>query len=142
VRELAQEFGSQAVVAAIDVKRGITQHAHVYDHVAGSTLRRGPVDWARELERLGAGELLLTAVDREGTWDGMDLPLLQSVTQAVRIPVVAHGGAGSLEHIAQAVHTGGASAVATGSMVVFQKRGMGVLVNFPAKSAIAQVLGE
>jgi imidazole glycerol-phosphate synthase subunit HisF len=140
VRVLADEFGSQAVVAAIDVKRRFGKGQEVWDHARRRLTGRSPVDWARALEALGAGELLVTSVDREGTWEGLDLALIKSVTDAVGIPVIAHGGAGSLDAIAQAVKQGGASAVATGSMVVFQKRGMGVLVNFPSKAALQQHL--
>lgn len=142
VRELADEFGSQAVVAAIDVRQGALRHTHVYDHVRRRNTSRNPVEWARELEAQGAGELLLTSVDREGTWKGLDLEVTRAVATAVNVPVIAHGGAGSMEMVAQAVHTAGASAVATGSMVVFQKQGMGVLVNFPTPEQRERWLGE
>jgi len=90
-----------------------------------------PALWAKELERLGAGEILLTSVDREGTWEGFDLDLVKQVADAVDIPVIAHGGAGLTNHIRDVVKKANASSVALGSMVVFQKKGMGVLVNFP-----------
>lgn len=141
VRVLAEQFGSQAVVAGIDVKGGFGRRQEVYSHARRRLTGRSPVAWARELQNLGAGELLLTSVDREGTWGGLDIALTRSVTDAVDIPVIAHGGADSVESIAQAVKQGGASAVATGSMVVFQKRGMGVLVNFPSKPVLQQHLG-
>jgi cyclase len=112
----------------------------VYTCSGSLNTHRDPVAWAREAEALGAGEILLTAVDREGTWAGFDLGLVKAVTDAVRIPVIAHGGAGSLEHIAQVVTQAGASAVALGSMVVYQRKGMGVLVNFPDKAALARAL--
>ena len=97
-------------------------------------------EWAREVERRGAGEILLTAIEREGTWKGFDLALTRRVSDAVDIPVIAHGGAGSIADIAAAVHEGGASAVALGSMVVFQKKKMGVLVNFPDEELLAHAL--
>ena len=93
--------------------------------------RRDPVTWAIEVEKMGAGEILLTSIDREGTWEGFDLELVKRVTDAVSIPVIAHGGAGRLEHIEQVIKQASASAVALGSMIVFQKKGMGVLVNYP-----------
>jgi cyclase len=98
------------------------------------------VAWAKEVEQMGAGEILLTAMDREGTWDGFDLDLVKRVTDAVSIPVIAHGGAGSLEDIRQVVKQSHASAVALGNMVVFQKKGMGVLVNFPEANKLQEVL--
>ena len=89
------------------------------------------MEWAKKLENLGAGEILLTSVDREGSWDGFDLELVKEVADAVSIPVIAQGGAGSISDISAVVKEANASAVALGSMVVFQKKGMGVLVNFP-----------
>jgi cyclase len=98
------------------------------------------VEWAQEAEERGTGEILLTSVDREGTWEGFDLDLVKRVVDAVSIPVIAHGGAGCVEDIGKVVRQAGASAVALGSMVVFQKKGMGVLVNFPDKKRIESVL--
>jgi cyclase len=131
IGEIARHYGSQAVVVSIDVKAGRFSGASVYAEGGRHDTRRDPVVWAREVEALGAGEILLTSVDREGTWAGFDQDLIAGVADAVSIPVIAHGGAGSIEHIRTAVKNAGASAVALGSMVVFQKRGMGVLVNFP-----------
>jgi len=138
--EIAGHYGSQAVIAAVDVKADWRGRARVYRHDRRSVTDMDPVEWAREVERCGAGEILLTAVDREGTWSGFDLALIKAVTSAVGIPVVAHGGAGRVEQIAAALHVGGASAVALGSMVVFQKQGMGVLVNFPEERQLRAIL--
>ena len=93
------------------------------------------------LLQLGAGEILLTSVDREGTWSGFDLDLIRNVANSVSVPVIAHGGAGCLTDISNAVSIGKASAVALGSMVVFQKQGMGVLVNFPDPKILKEILG-
>lgn len=142
ISELAAHFGSQAVIASIDVRADALGHDRVYTRSGTRNTHRAPVAWAREVESRGAGEILLTSIDREGTWAGFDLPLVRSVTGAVRIPVVAHGGAGCLDHIAQVVDEAGASAVALGSMVVFQKKGCGVLVNFPEPGQLAGKLGQ
>lgn len=139
VTRLAEHFGNQSVVASIDVKKDLLGRHRVYSRSGTKSTGRSPVEWAQELEALGAGEILLTSMDREGTWAGFDLELVRSVTQAVSVPVIAHGGAGSLAHVAQAVREG-ASAVALGSMVVFQKKGMGVLVNFPDEAALRETL--
>jgi cyclase len=133
--EIADCYGSQAVIASIDVKRTWRGEARLYHHQTRSTGRQPPVDWAREVEKHGAGEILLTSVDREGTWSGFDIELVKSITAAVNIPVIAHGGCGTLQHIRSVIVDGMASAVALGSLVVFQKHGMGVLVNFPDCSA-------
>jgi imidazole glycerol-phosphate synthase subunit HisF len=141
VGELACELGSQAVVASIDVKHNLLGQPKVYRHVDGRITGIDPVEWALQLQELGAGELLLTSVDREGTWEGLDVELVRSVASRLRIPVIAHGGAGNLASITDAVKQGGASAVALGSMVVFQKKGMGVRVNFPAPQELEAALG-
>jgi cyclase len=90
-----------------------------------------PLDWALQAQSLGAGEIMLTSIDREGTWQGLDLDLISSIVSAVNIPVIAHGGAANLADISHAIKSAKASAVGVGSMVVFQKRKCGVLVNFP-----------
>ena len=132
ITRLAEHFGSQAIVASIDVKRDARGNPSVRTRSGTGTTGLEPVAWAREMERRGAGEILLTAIDREGTWMGYDLDLVASVTSAVDIPLIANGGAGSVQHIGEVIRAGGASAAAVGSMVVFQKQGMGVLVNFPS----------
>jgi imidazole glycerol-phosphate synthase subunit HisF len=128
--EISAAFGAQCLVVAIDVKtrwlRGKTCHARS----GKKSMGLDPVEWARRVQDAGAGEILLTSIDREGTWDGFDHDLIASVAKAVDIPVIAHGGAGKKADIARAVNESGASAVALGNMVVYQKRDMGVLVNF------------
>ena len=140
VKRIADHFGSQAVVASIDVHRTSFGKARVRTRAGTTDAHKDPVEWARELEKLGAGEILLTSIDREGSWEGFDTELVKSVTSAVSVPVIAHGGGGSLAHVREVVHVGGASAVALGSMVVFQKRGMGVLVNFPSPAELVVTL--
>ena len=98
------------------------------------------IEWAKELEQLGAGEILLTSIDQDGTWGGFDVEITRQVADSVEIPVVANGGAGNLAHIADVVKRGCASAVALGSMVVYQKKGMGVLINFPNNKDIENCL--
>jgi cyclase len=142
ITELAQHFGRQAVIVSIDVKRDLLGHPKVRTRSGTYNTGRDPVEWAREAEQLGAGEILLTSIDREGTWAGFDIDLVKSVTHAVHIPVIAQGGAGSLAHVGAVVREAGASAVALGSMVVFQKQGMGVLVNFPDPRRLERELGS
>jgi imidazole glycerol-phosphate synthase subunit HisF len=128
--ELAAECGSQAVVGSIDVLPRDGRF-EVMSRSGRQGTGRDAVEWAMEMEALGAGEVLITSIEREGSWRGFDLELVRTVSSAVGIPVVAHGGAGSVAHIREALLDGGADAVAVGSMVVFQKKGMGVLVGFP-----------
>lgn len=131
--EIAAAFGTQCVIAAIDVRRDWFGRQRCYARSGRSRTGRDPVAWAREVADRGAGEILLTGVDREGTWQGFDLDLVRDVAGAVSVPVIAHGGAGSHADVARAV-AAGASAVALGNMVVYQKRDMGVLVNFPTEA--------
>jgi cyclase len=113
IEDISEKYGKQAVVAALDVKgRG------VYTHCGQKLSRFDPVGWAKELERSGAGEILLTSIEREGTMNGFDLELIRKVSGAVDIPVIAHGGCGMLSHALEAIHAG-ASAVAIGSMFAF-----------------------
>jgi len=105
VRRLADSFGTQCVVAAVDVKRVEGRYAVYVSGGREPTPLEG-VAWCRQLEELGAGEILLTSMDRDGTRLGYDLPLLREVTAAVRIPVIASGGAGELAHLAEAFEAG------------------------------------
>jgi cyclase len=140
ISEIAALFGSQAVVVSIDVRSAAQGGPSVWMENGTLNTRKNPVDWAQQVERMGAGEILLTAIEREGSWCGCDLDLISSVADAVSVPVIAHGGVGTIEHIGQAVHVAGASAVALGSMVVFQKEGMGVLVHYPDRASLKRVL--
>ena len=133
IGEIAARYGSQAVIGSIDVKNGLFGRQYTWTLGGRRRFSADPVTWAIELEKMGVGEIILTSIDREGTWAGFDLDLVQRIADAVSIPVIAHGGAGSLEHIGQIFKQSNASAVALGSMVVFQKKGMGVLVNFPER---------
>ena len=140
IAQLADHFGSQAVIVSIDVKRNFLGKPKVFTRSGTMNTGRDPTDWATEVAALGAGEILLTSIDREGTWTGFDVALVKAIADAVTVPVVAHGGAGHLRHITEVVKVGRASAVALGSMVVFQKKGMGVLVNFPEPAQLAEAL--
>lgn len=116
--ELARRFGSQAVVLAIDARR--REHGwEVYVHGGRTPTGRDAVTWAREGEERGAGEILLTSMDRDGTKDGFDVPLTRAVADAVRLPVVASGGCGTVAHMAQALTEGRASAALAASVFHF-----------------------
>ncbi len=140
ITDIAGHFGNQAVIASIDVKKSFWGKYEVWSHAGRNNTKMNPVDWAVQLESLGAGEILLTSIDKEGTWAGFDTNLVRMVTDVVSIPVIAHGGAGTVEHIGSVVKLGNASAVALGSMVVFQQKGFGVLVNFPDKDKLEKAL--
>ena len=105
VSRLAASFGSQCVVAAVDVKR-VAGRLTVMVNGGRETTGLEGVEWSRRLEELGAGEILLTSMDKDGTGTGYDLPLIHAVSQAVSIPVIASGGAGNLIHLAEALEAG------------------------------------
>lgn len=132
VTQVAQAFGSQCLVAAIDVARTWRNDWQCRARSGTQPTGQDPVGWARRVEELGVGEILLTSTDREGTWLGLDHSLISSVAGSVTVPVIAHGGANSKDDVVKAVRESGASAVALGNLVVYQKKDMGVLVNFPS----------
>ena len=122
IREAAERFGSQCIVVAIDARRepgpGPTRWG-VYTHGGRRPTGRDAVAWAQEAAALGAGEILLTSMDRDGTKDGYDLELTRAVTAAVEVPVIASGGAGTLEHLWEGLVEGGADAVLAASIFHF-----------------------
>lgn len=121
VREASGRFGAQCIVASIDARRidgGWECHSYSGTRPTG----RQPAAWARELEKLGAGEILITSIERDGTMQGYDLELIREVSSAVRIPVVASGGAGDFEHMYQAISEARASAVAAASIFHFTQQ--------------------
>ncbi len=123
IKDGANRFGSQCIVVAIDACRiknlppGSASKWEVFSHGGRTTTGRDAIEWAIQAEELGAGEILLTSMDADGTLDGYDTDLLAAVTGAVRIPVIASGGAGKLEHLYDAVTIGGAHAVLAASIL-------------------------
>jgi cyclase len=119
VADAAGRFGSQCIVVAIDAKADGPGRWQVYTHGGRRGTGLDAVGWAREVERLGAGEILLTSMDRDGTRQGFDLGLTRAVADAVGIPVIASGGVGGLEHLAEGVTEGRADAVLAASIFHF-----------------------
>jgi imidazole glycerol-phosphate synthase subunit HisF len=118
----ARRFGAQCIVASIDVRRVEANRWSCLSHAGTCDTRRSPVDVAREMADRGAGELLLTSVDRDGTMSGYDLDVIARVAQAVPIPVIASGGAGNYQHMVDAIALAGASAVAAASIFHFTEQ--------------------
>jgi cyclase len=119
VAEASGKVGSQCIVVAIDAKRTASGTWHVFTHGGRNDTGLDAVEWAQRVEALGAGEILLTSMDRDGTKSGFDLELTRAVADAVRIPVIASGGVGSLEHLADGVSLGRADAVLAASIFHF-----------------------
>ena len=116
IRKGAGIFGSQCIVVAIDAKKKDDNSWEVYTHGGRNATGLDVLEWSREVERLGAGEILLTSMDKDGKKDGYDIELTKTVTSGVNIPVIASGGAGNLEHLKDAILMGGADAVLVASI--------------------------
>lgn len=133
IKHAAEEFGSQAIVVTLDVKKSLFGRYSVRLRNGEKDTGITPVEAATRVVREGAGEILLYSIDRDGTWSGFDITMITDVAGAVDVPVIATGGAGSLSDVRAAVRDGGASAVAIGSMAVFQAKDLGVLIKFPSR---------
>ncbi|HEY8697099.1 MAG TPA: imidazole glycerol phosphate synthase subunit HisF [Rhizomicrobium sp.] len=132
VREAARKFGSQCIVAAIDAKQTAPDKFEVFTHGGRKATGLDVVAHARRLAEYGAGEILLTSMDRDGTREGYDLALTRAVADAVSVPVIASGGVGSLEHLVEGIREGHASAVLAASVFHYGEASVG-----QAKAAIA-----
>ena len=119
VREAARKFGRQCIVVAIDAKQVAPGRWEVFTHGGRNPTGLDAIAWARQVHDLGAGEILLTSMDRDGTASGYDVPLNRAISSAVEVPVIASGGAGTLQHLAAVLKDGGASAVLAASIFHF-----------------------
>lgn len=140
IAESASVFGSQSIVGCVDVRKTLFGR---YELCSASARVKEKVSLAEHLSTLtrsGIGEILVNAVDRDGTMGGYDLKLLREVSTSVTVPVIACGGAGNIDHFAQAVQDGGASAVAAGSLFVFIGPHRAVLINYPERTALSERL--
>ena len=138
VSDAAARFGSQSVVASIDVKPNLVRQPRAHTHGGRKATRYTPVELAQAAVALGAGEIMLTSMTREGTFAGYDTAMLAAVTEAVDVPVIANGGAGRIAHFVDAVVAGGCSAVAAGSLFVFAGKDAGVLITYPSEAELAE----
>ncbi|MBX2989423.1 MAG: AglZ/HisF2 family acetamidino modification protein [Bdellovibrionaceae bacterium] len=139
VGEASRVFGASSIVASIDVRRKMFGRLEVMTAGGREATGLDPVAHARQAVERGAGEILLTSIDQEGGRKGYDLKLVQAVRAAVEVPIVAHGGAGRLEDMRDAI-TAGASAAAAGSLFVFHGRLNGVLINYPTQADLRRLL--
>ena len=119
VQAAAEKFGSQCIVVAIDARRDATGRFEVVTHGGRTPTGLEAIDWAKRVTALGAGEILLTSMDRDGTKQGYDVPIVRAIADALSVPVIASGGAGTLDHLVAAVRDGHASAVLAASIFHF-----------------------
>ncbi|MCU0428440.1 MAG: AglZ/HisF2 family acetamidino modification protein [Cytophagaceae bacterium] len=139
IESAAKTFGSQSVVVSIDIKKNLFGKIEVYTHSGTINTHKDPVQFAKEMESAGAGELFFQSIDKDGTFAGYDLPTLKKITDKVSIPVIAGCGASGLEDFKMAISEGGASAVAAGSLFVFVGKTKGVLINYLSNNEINQL---
>jgi cyclase len=133
--EAGASVGIQSVVVVLDVKRGSDGRHQVYTHNGSRATGRDPFELAVEMERLGAGEIVLNSIDRDGRMNGYDLELIEQVRQRVGVPLTVLGGAGSLKHMEQVIQRFGPIGVAAGSLFVFKGVYRAVLINYPDRAA-------
>lgn len=134
IMDASKTFGSSTIVVSIDVKRTFLGPEKVFVKSGRVNTKTDPVTYAKKMENLGAGELLLNSIDADGTMNGYHLKLIKSIVESVDIPVIACGGAGSIKHMQDAVNLAGVSAVGAGSFFVFQGQHRAVLITYPSKA--------
>lgn len=139
ISDISERFGRQSVLASIDYKSGWFGGIAAYTMNGSEKIAKDPVELARECEAHGAGEILLNSIDRDGTYEGFDYKTIEKVSSSVSVPVVACGGASSVEDFRRAVDAG-ASAVAAGSMFVFQRPHNAVLISYPPQDVLKRDL--
>lgn len=136
IKKVVAHYGAQAVVACLDFKKPMFGGKEPYSYI-GNKIKLSLLDYAKYLEKeIGVGELMLTSVDNEGTWDGYDFEVTEKILNSVEIPVIASGGCGSVQDLKKVLYDVNANAAAIGSMAVYSKKGMGVLINFPNRDQV------
>lgn len=136
IADASNKFGSQAVVVAIDCKKNSSETYEIFTHGGSKSTGINALEWAIQAEKLGAGEILLTSMDKDGTKSGYDLELIKLITSHIKIPLIASGGVGSLEHLAQGLQAG-ASAVLAASIFHFKQHSISEAKEFLQKQNLA-----
>jgi cyclase len=142
VKKAVEKFGSSTIVVSIDVKKNIFGKYRVYINGGTKDTKQHPAEYVKKIESLGAGEIFLNSIDRDGTMAGYDLDLIKMVSGTVSIPVIVCGGAGHLQDFKEAITIGGASAVSAGSFFVFQGKRRAVLITYPEYKVIKEIFSD
>lgn len=142
ISEVALKFGSQSVIASVDVKKNLFGKYIVYVKSGKVKIKTPLLDYVKLIEQKGAGEIIINSIDNDGVMLGYDLELIKIVSDVVDIPVIACGGAWELNHLKEATEKGYASAVAAGSMFVFHGARKGILVNYPEKEELNKIFSN
>lgn len=139
ISEASAHFGSQSIVGCIDIKKNFLGKYEVHIESGEKNTRKNPVDFAKELQEMGAGEILVNSIDRDGTMKGYDIELVKKISTSLKVPVIACGGAGSIEDLSIVIKEGSANAVAAGSMFVFHGKHKAVLISYPSQIEIKKI---
>jgi cyclase len=142
IKEASDAFGSSSIVVSIDVKSNFLNNKYIYDHSTSKLTDIDPTEYASLIERMGAGEIILNSVDRDGMMIGYDIELIRRISDTVGIPVIALGGAGKLEDFQSAVNEGHASAIAAGSLFIYHGARKAVLINYPTKTELKKLFNS
>jgi cyclase len=136
IKEAVVKYGSQAIVTCMDYKKNLFGKKALYSY-NGKSIKLTPKEYIKYVEQdLGAGELFLYNVDLEGTWEGFDFDYIKELVASTTLPVIACGGGGKVEDLKKVLYESNANAAAIGSMSVYSKKGMGVLINFPQRGEV------
>lgn len=136
IKQIIADYGAQAVVACIDYKKPLFGSKQPYSYI-GNKISNNLVDYAKYVtQEVGVGEVMLYSVDRDGTWEGYDLEITEAVLNKIDVPIIACGGCGSIDDLKKVLYDTNANAAAIGSMAVYSKKGMGVLINFPNREKV------
>jgi imidazole glycerol-phosphate synthase subunit HisF len=139
VKEATSTYGSSTIVVTIDYKKNLWGKLVVTSLGGSQKSKYDPVEFAQTMEEMGAGEIVVNSIEKDGAMTGYDIEMLKRITSAVSIPVIAMGGAGKIDHLSEAIYTAHVSAVAAGSMFVFQGRHKAVLINYPDKTLFEKI---
>jgi len=138
ITDAAKIYGNQSIVASVDVKKDIFGKYSAYSNSGKNKIKFKLLNFIQDLKNAGAGEIILTSIDKEGTFSGYDIELIKQVSGSVNIPVVANGGASGFMDFTNAVINGGASAVAAGSVFIYKSKNRGVLINYPSQKELKE----
>jgi cyclase len=139
IKEAANRFGSSTIVVSMDIKKKLIGGYSVHLNGGRHNTGKNPVEYSKEMEDQGAGEIFINSIDRDGTMEGYDIELIKSVSEVVSIPVIACGGAGKNDDLRKAIKEGGASAAAAGSLFVFHGKRRAVLITYPSYDEITDI---
>lgn len=136
IKKVINYYGAQAVIACVDYKKSMFGSKEPYSYIKHK-IKYNLSDYVKYVtEEIGVGEVMLYSVDKDGTWDGYDFEITESILNEINVPVIACGGCGSVDHLKKVLYSVNANAAALGSMAVYSKKGMGVLINFPKRQMV------